>query len=411
MTDRQGNGPSRPVVLFLDDAGWRCFDQLAAYLRRVGVRSVRVVLRRPPNRLRRLTDRMLYAEVVSLGSPAGTDRLRALVAGGQVIDAHVNERTLVALGPASPLAALIGTVALGHPEPGLALVDKVQVGDRLRAGGALVPDQVRGERSSAAEAVARLGLPLVVKRRIGTGGGEVHVAPTVAAAEQAVTDLGNEPLKLFFERFIDGEPVYYLAVIGPQGVVQELVGVGQRSVEHPLGPSTGVLLIDEPDVMAEGRRLVEVLGVRGMVALEFIRDGDGRVWHIDLSTRAWGNVLAPLTVGVNLFDAYRYALGLGARPPVKPPEASWASRTLAVQPGALKRAVAGGSLADVRAAAGPLVRDYGPVLGPRYLVVVAVELLSTWRSRLTDRVTGQGSARSMVEAPPTRPTTSKPTDR
>ncbi len=87
-----------PVVLFADNENWRCFDQLAGYLRRHGIRPIRLLVRRPASWLRRLTDRLLYDEVVMLGEPGAVERLRRLVESGAVLDAHLSELTLVTIG-------------------------------------------------------------------------------------------------------------------------------------------------------------------------------------------------------------------------------------------------------------------------------------------------------------------------
>ncbi len=63
-----------PVVLFVSDEQWHCFNfnQLAAVLRRHGVRPVRVLATRTRrSRLTRLMDHWVYGGIVCVGQPSG----------------------------------------------------------------------------------------------------------------------------------------------------------------------------------------------------------------------------------------------------------------------------------------------------------------------------------------------------
>ncbi len=242
-----------------------------------------------------------------------------------------------------------------------------------------MPDDVGADAASADQAIDRLGLPLVVKRRVGTAGAQVRIAATADEVERALAEVGDadDRSTVFFEQFIEGDVVHYAAVVGVDGPVHDYVVAIHKSPTNPLGPSTAVVVIDEPELVMAGRRIAEVMGATGFVALEFVRDDEGACWHIDASTRVWGNVLSLLDVGSNLFEAYRYQLGLRADRPVFAPVAFGLVHP--VQPSAMKRAIRAGDRHDLASSVASFVRYYLPVVGGRYVLVTALELGSIWR--------------------------------
>jgi hypothetical protein len=311
-----GIGPERSrrgrAVLLVDDEGWPSFDQVAAGLRRKGLRVIRVTASKRPA-LRRLspgpvlrwaTDRLLYEQVISLGHEAGRRRLAELAAADEIADAVMTEPTLRKIGLDSEAGRLLLAHSLAYrATPASVLLDKWEINRALAAAGVPVPEQL-AHPCSPAEAVDRLGLPLVIKTPLGAAGYGVRLARTLAEAEEAVSELratGQEP---FFQAYVEGPVVMYGAVLGPGGKPLIEHGFRVEKAQSRLGPSAVVALYDRPQLIELGRRAVDLFRPEGFAAFGFIETADGRMLHIDANLRAWGNIASPLKLGINYLDAY-----------------------------------------------------------------------------------------------------------
>jgi len=370
---------SRPIVLFVDESPWRCFDQLAAYLRRSGARPIRVTVAPVSGWFRRLVDRSLYGERVELAGPDGRRRLDELLASGRVVDVHASEGAIAVLGPGSAVVARLAACALGARGMGAAVVDKYAVGRRLADRGARVPCQLPVGDVDVDQAIDALGLPLMVKQRVATAGIGVRLASSRAEVVAALEALGGGRSALTYEQFVAGEVVHYAGVFGPDGPQHEATVVPRRSAANPLGPAVAVTTSDDAELRRIGRQLVSWLGAEGLVAVELIRDADGCSWPIDLGPRVWGNVLAPVRDGAALFEHYGKLIGLA--PAGSPVRTARSGRTHVVQPRGLLQAVAVGRPNDIAAAGWDLTGGYGRLLGLRYVAIVWFEALAAWRTR------------------------------
>lgn len=312
-----GNQGRTATVLFVDDEQWDCFNQLAAVLRRHGVDPVRVrTTAASRGRVVAMLDRGVYRGVVTLDASGRTSELHDLVAGGVVLDVQMSERTLLRIPPGTPDAALLETASGIAAARRARLVDKLALAQWLREAGVPVPEHISAKEMGAGGAVDRLGLPLVVKRRTGTGGLEVRIAATVPAVETAVRELGANPDELFFQQFIDGDRLGYGAAVYRGVPLQECAALEMPARADPLGPTAYLRSIDAPELVEMGRRVVEVLGCERLVSMEFMRDREGRIWFVDLSTRSWGSFLAWRGAGLDLTEGYRFALGIAEASPV-----------------------------------------------------------------------------------------------
>lgn len=282
------------------------FDQLAAALRRRGYRVVRLVVTPPSPRARRV-ERILYDRVVRL------DDLLAGRDGPRLDERTVDLQWSETMSQAMPDAALdrFPVELAARLRERRDLSNKRYVAGRLAAHGIPVAEHLGATEVSDAEAVARLGLPLVVKSDIGAAASGVRFAHTEAEIARAVGELDVTRESVFFQPLLAAEVRNYGAVIAPDGTPSEDLVVRQHGQVD--GHRPGREVVDDPELLAYGRAVCAALGVTGPVDLEAIRDEAGRPLLIDLNARAWGSMMSMRTVGP-AFDAhYLAALGLAER--------------------------------------------------------------------------------------------------
>ncbi|HKR87308.1 MAG TPA: hypothetical protein VJS38_03965 [Phenylobacterium sp.] len=281
-------------VLILDAFGGDYFDQLACTLRRRGVRVVRVssVGALTEKGVRRLTrwmrDQGLYDAYVSLSEVGEDGALPKRLGGGPILDVLAEENTLAAANCEHPAISALARRGLAYRRfPPLRLIDKFEVNAILERAGVLTPPQMRASDISAKEAVARFGLPLVVKAAIGAAGQGVRIGDSLEEVERALEDLNAKSRGgAFYQKYIDGHMVMYGAVTGTEGALLEH-GFCVMANCWPLGPSAVVRVFDDPDLLAAGRLVTRTLGCLGLAEIGFIRDRDGKVWHVDANVRVW----------------------------------------------------------------------------------------------------------------------------
>lgn len=375
---RWGLERRRPVVLFFDQDAWNPFLQLAAALRRAGARAVCLQLEGGGRRA--FIGRVGYGTVLCAGRERDLRRLERLVDAGRVVDVHVNELDFARLDGGSSCSALLRRAMDPAGNESWRLLDKLEVSERLRAGGVGVPPCVRlddGADLPAEEAAEGLGYPLMVKQRISSGGAGVLVAhdpESLAVAIATLTsaaDAGSPTPPVFVERFLAGDIVQYAALVSSKGIEREACLHAHKGDATPFAPSVSVVMIHDPALLAAGRKAVGVLGCVGLVNLEFIRDRDGRLYHIDLAMRAFGNVAALSAAGVDLIGAYLGMIGLdGALPaPTVPAAAGTHVRVFPTK--MLERKKVVGLRRAVRESA-PDARSCLRAFGGRYLLAVAL---------------------------------------
>ena len=374
----------RPVVIFLDHSGWDCFLQLAGALRRAGARAVCVRLE---GGLRQYAiSRAGYGTTLRADRPRHVRRLAALARRGRIIDVQLSEAAVALLGSSSPVTETLSSRSVPGVERRWELLDKLEVSRRLQRAGVAVPPVVEVEIGAPAEVVSELagalGYPVLVKRRIDTAGSGVVIAADAAAAVAGAEQLGTAGAGIFLERFIAGEVVQYTAMVCADGVEHgsELCLQVEKAADNPLGPSVAVTVLDDEALLDAGRRVVAALGCTGLVNLEFMRDQDGAVHHIDFSARAFGNLATLSIAGPDLIDAYVRSLGLTTLRPTRT-----AGRRLA--PGERLTVFPYGVIkSEGRGSTGQRVRRFisGSVpyrrrFGIRYWTTAA--LLEAWRAR------------------------------
>jgi hypothetical protein len=363
-----------PAVLLVDDEGWASFDQVAAALKRRGVRVIRVILCEPARfrrvlhepHLRWIADRLFYDEVISLNAAGGRRRLAELASSGEIADVIIAEPTLFRIGVQSEHGRMLMANSLAFRSPlGAGLLDKFEVNEALAADGVPVPIQISGQ-CSPSEAVARLGLPLILKNPTGAAGYGVRIVRTLAELDPELESLRRhlqqEP---FYQQYVEGSVVMYAAVLGKGGEPLIEHGFKVERVQSRFGPSAAVSLHRRKELIDLGRRTAALLQSEGFAEFGFLETPDGRLLHMDANLRVWGYVLAPLKLGIDYLDAYVALLRRetwAARTPsaAPPPDA------LTVYPYALFEAVSSAGLSDIVANAAHFFKLCHAPLGSLY---------------------------------------------
>jgi hypothetical protein len=361
------------AVLFVDDEGWASFDQVAAALKRRGMRAIRVILSDPARfrqvlrepHLRWIADRTFYDEVVVLDEERGRRRLAELSSGGEVADAIIAEPTLFKIGIQSEHGRMLIANSLAFRSTlAAALLNKFEVNEALAAAGVPVPIQISGQ-CSPSKAVARLGLPLILKNPTGAAGYGVRIVRTLAELGPALESLRHQDQEPFYQQYVEGSVVMFAAVLGKGGEPLIEHGFRVEQTQYPLGQSMVVSLYDRKELIDLGRRAAALFQLEGFAEFDFLETPDGRLLHIDANLRVWGNIVSPLKLGINFPDAY-VALLRGETWAGHTPSPVSSSGALMVYPYALFEAVRSGSMSDIVANAADLLKVCHTPLGSLY---------------------------------------------
>jgi hypothetical protein len=361
-------------VLFVEDRPWPAFAQLAAALRRRGVRVLRVIVgsEETGHRPRRRDALVWHLTVVaSPGDPAATWEQ---LAAERIVDVHAVESVLAfdLLRHGPPLA---------KPAPGLGvaeLLDKRNVQRALLGAGINAPEQCAVAACSPHEAAARFGLPLVAKPAVGSGGGGVAILRSGGDVASFVERI-DDPRDWLYERFVDGAGI---TVGGLAAGGRVVVSAPYRRAGNPasLQPARSIECLDDPGLARLADDVRAALGLEGLFAIDVIRDRDGVLWTHDVNARVWSSWAAFRSVGLD-FAAY-YAAGLSGSdtPTVVAPPAAVSAR-LAVFPSGWRDLLRSSRPVAGAARLVGWLTDYLRWFGPGYLLV---ELTS--RSRRAGRV-------------------------
>src|SRR5580658_110377 len=180
-----------PAILFVDDGQLVPFVQLAVALRRSGYRTIRVTTARR-SLGSSLTRRIAFDRVLRLERAALSD-LDRMLEHELLVDVQCSERLAVDVYRAlAHRRAPAGATGWRHRAD---LVDKWNVVRLLDAIGIDHPESVAGD-TPPADAVAALGLPIVVKPRLGAYGRGVMVAHTLGELQDHLATVHPDEMLL-----------------------------------------------------------------------------------------------------------------------------------------------------------------------------------------------------------------------
>jgi carbamoyl-phosphate synthase large subunit len=179
--------------------------------------------------------------------------------------------------PAHALPALVP-----DPEIARATFDKYEAHLLLQRLGLPSPPTVL-----PGEAVA--SYPVMVKPRQGSGARSIHPAPDRRAAEFFI-DYIKEPVMV--QKLMDG-PEFSIDCLCDLGG-RCLNAIPRTMIESRGGESIKGTVIDDPELIALGARVVEALAVRGPCTVQVFRDSEVGLGITDVNTRFGGAFPAPM---------------------------------------------------------------------------------------------------------------------
>ncbi|MDN5563627.1 MAG: ATP-grasp domain-containing protein [Luteococcus sp.] len=305
---------SRPMVVFVDLGTMLSFDQLAACLHRRGIEVVHVTV--ADNLLARVSSRVLYDQSHYFSTPEDLDSILGALPAERVVDVQCPEFLLDDVIHAAHRAGFPGRVveALEHR---FAWRDKLVVSRALTEEGLPVPPVEPLLGLSGPQLVHDLGLPLVIKQRIGSGGEGVRIVSDVAQLDGVVDELGGDPEQLYAERFEPGETLCYAAAYH-DGVVTEHAVYRTIQATAAEGPSSTIEVTDDPEVARVGDLLVRQMKGLGLVNLDLVRDKQGTPQVVDVNLRAWHSIVALGAAGHHFVESYLECLGVDFAQPRRP---------------------------------------------------------------------------------------------
>jgi hypothetical protein len=347
--------------------------------------------------LRWISDRLFYDEVIVLKEERGRLRLVELASTGEIADAVIAEPTLLKIGVHSEPGRILISCSLAFRSPLAAtLLDKFEVNAALAASGVPVPVQISGQ-CSPSEAVARLGLPLILKSPIGAAGYGVRLVNTLAELGPALKQLRNPDHQTFYQEYVEGAVVMYGAMLGEGGAPLLEHGFRVVQTQSRFGPSAAVSLYDRKELIDLGRRVAAHFQVEGLVEFGFLETPDGRLLHMDANFRCWGYIASPLKLGIDYLDAYAALLRRETWAQRSPPAAS-SSGALTVYPYSFFEAVRSGRMSEIMANAADLIKVCRTPFGLAYCLQTFCQAALLSRRRFAS-ARRQRSARAREEEP------------
>lgn len=307
---RSSNAPA--VVVFVDLGTMVSFDQLASSLRHRGVEVVHLTV--ADNLLARLASRVIYHRTARYSTTA--ELLAALqgVDTARVVDIQCPEFLLDDVVAAARLSGVPRAV-LTELEHRFAWRDKFLVARRLAAAAIPVPGMETLEDTGEQQVLERLGLPLVVKDRVGSGGEGVRIVRSAERFTPAREELGGPTAHLYAEEFLAGETLCFATAI-VDGHAATPVVYRTRQGREAEGASTVIEVVEDEQVRELGCRVAELVGGSGLLNLDLVRGEDGSPRVVDVNLRAWHSVVALGQLGHDYVGDYLRGLGVapGAQP-------------------------------------------------------------------------------------------------
>jgi ATP-grasp domain len=285
-----------PSVVFVDDGPWESFLQLAAALRKVGIRTVHVTV--GSARLR-ATD-LLFDRTILFPDPPDAFQLAEILSNEYVADVQTTDNL------ASTTYAALGLLPPEHRSNlwvgRAAVFDKSCVSTVLRNAGLRTPETLPLDSTSPAEAVAQLSLPIVLKRKVSAAGVDVRVIDSYLDLELCVAKIERRD-EWFFERYVAGSSLVCASCVSEDGIdVMATYEVLSRTSE--LGPSSQVRFYKDEKLAETGRQLIATLRLTGLACFDVIRDSDGTDWIHDVNPRVFGSFAMCQVAGFDFLGAY-----------------------------------------------------------------------------------------------------------
>jgi hypothetical protein len=302
---RSHRGEKRvPTVIFLDEMKWEAFFQLAAKIRKNGVRCVRVTS--VPQKASRLVSRLIFADCVYLTTSKQEEILRSVLRSENVVDLQFSENytELVQRCSTELPPTLVEEIVKR-----VALMDKVASLELMQRAGVPTPARISLSSPEVDCFIQTHGLPVVLKNRFGYGGSGVTVFSDRVALFDQIQSIGDAVDEYFIEAYVEGVRMNYGAAVVNGSVAQESCYATTKSA-NPLGPSTQIETVRSDEVLLLGRRIVLASTCNGLMNINFMQDKDGTCWPVDFNLRTFGKVTSFQKAGLDFREGYLRSLGM-----------------------------------------------------------------------------------------------------
>lgn len=183
------------------------------------------------------------------------------------------------------------------------LHDKHAMSALLAEHGIRVPAQspILRDDADLDAAIARLGVPCVVKGTAGRGGVSTRICEHARQAERAVHRFRRRGERCFVQQYVRG-PTLLAGGVFREGRALALF-TGEKTTQYPArtGPAATMRSIDDAPLRAVAMEVFRALRLSGIASLDLIRDPDGGILFLEVNPRPWGSMQAARDSGVDLF--------------------------------------------------------------------------------------------------------------
>ncbi|HET9987165.1 MAG TPA: ATP-grasp domain-containing protein, partial [Kofleriaceae bacterium] len=149
-------------------------------------------------------------------------------------------------------------------------------------------------------AIARLGLPVVIRGAVGNCGSHTHICDTrQRAAEVLATIRGTWVAQEFI-----ASPTFLVGGVFERGRPIRIYA-GEKVEQWPprVGPAVRMRARRDPELVAAGLRAFERLQWTGFASADFVRGRDG-YQLLEINPRLWGSIAAAMVAGVDMFEPF-----------------------------------------------------------------------------------------------------------
>ncbi len=193
-------------------------------------------------------------------------------------------------GTLQSLLQMAGLTYTGSGPKGCMLaMDKDLTKRLLRDAGIPTPDWIRGPGTTAEEAVARLGLPMIVKASQGGSSLRLRLAHDMQELRDAVEEANGYDDDVIFESFVRGRE-FTVGILGEEALpVGEIIPENEifdYECKYQPGMAAEIFPADIPDELA-GRlkelalRTHRVLRLQDFSRVDFLVGEDGGIWCLE----------------------------------------------------------------------------------------------------------------------------------
>jgi hypothetical protein len=181
--------------------------------------------------------------------------------------------------------------------------DKRLMSELVASHGVPIPRQMDAASDEAVHlAVRELGLPIVIKGRVGRGGDATRICASAASALTEARRLRGRGREPFAQAYIEG--VTHLA--GGLFVEGRMVRyyAGAKTAQFPArtGPAAELTSMHDPALAECAARVFAAAQVTGLASIDVMCDAQGNAHFLELNARPWGSIEAAERAGAELFD-------------------------------------------------------------------------------------------------------------